>query len=177
MKNIFLAAIALLFTSVVCFAQSEQFCYDGICFNHEKNWKISNTAVNGTTTIKCNRTKNKALMFVPYAGLPQGNYLTILKYKTDGLSNEEFLKTYADQMKTIYDKNSKTKVKSIGEITSRTINGIEAKSIDIDALYYQRTYRFTNSGYDIVMIISVGKAEHIEADFAEILNSFSFKPE
>jgi hypothetical protein len=157
-------------------SKSTPFSYEGISFEHEKGWKISNSTENGTTKIMCNRTKNKGLMFVPYAGLPQNNYITILKYKTDSLSDEACFKSYADQTKAAYAGTSRN-VKSVGEITKRTINGIEAKSIDIEAVTYQRTYRFTKGGYDILIIISATKPEQMDADFAEILNSFSFKPE
>ena len=161
--------LALFGLSVVDFSAVAQtkFYYDGIGFDYEKGWKINNFQRNDTSFVNGFSTS------APMSFANKVQSLFVLKSKDIGISDEEFF----EKLKSFTISQKRLKVKYISEITDRKINGIVAKSIDIEYKKngYLRVYRFTKSNFEIQVILSSNKLAEFDYDFWTILNSFTFE--
>lgn len=186
MKKTVLISLILILVNTVCFARNKTFRFDGISFEHSRGWKIKKAASSegdGAVTITGTKTTKGFL------GIGSSLYtLSISKYvENDNYNMGEFVQMVRERSEEEYAApGSKTKFKSISEVRTKVINGIETKSFDMFydfcflgcTHYLMRQYFFKKDNQFIqIRLDGPDKEKKYDKQFSVIVNSFSFEPE
>jgi hypothetical protein len=162
MKRIIITSLLLVLTSTFCFAKPKTVYCDGMTLQYSSPWKF--VSVRSASSIS-------GSYYNPYIG----HYsIEISKSQSDGTSPSRFLEEVIDALETDV---TGVKIKGVAEIKNAEINGMEAKSVDINYKgAYQRLYCLEKKGY-LIYIIITSPTKNIDKTFSQMLNSFSFEPE